>query len=449
MFDDLTAFHNWFVDRNLRNDYRVTVTSLDELDGWTTDFDSGSIRHTSGKFFSVEGIAVAPGGHDSRTAWAQPIIDQPEIGILGIIVTRVGDSFHCLMQAKMEPGNIDLVQLSPTVQATRSNYTRVHHGNAVPYLEYFIRPAPGSVVFDSLQSEQGSWFLGKRNRNMIVEVPDPLPAHDDFCWLSLDDVHALLRIPNLVNMDSRTVLSGLPFLQPPHRGITSGLAEPDGSPRHTLSELLSWFTDAKSRYRLERRRTPLTNLPEWEFSPATIHRPDGRHFTVIGVDVAASNREVARWSQPMVRPVDRGVIAFLGRRLDGEFHVLVHARSEAGTADVVEMGPTVACIPASYRDAPPAEQPRYLDVVQAATPPDILLDVVHSEEGGRFYQAENRYLVIDVGDDFPHRVPTDYCWMTVGQLTGFVRFGNHVNVAARCLLSCMADGVADRAVVAR
>ena len=47
---------------------------------------------------------------------------------------------HCLMQAKMEPGNVNPLQLSPTVQATRSNYTQVHRGTGTRYLEYFVGP---------------------------------------------------------------------------------------------------------------------------------------------------------------------------------------------------------------------------------------------------------------------------------------------------------------------
>ncbi|MFH4268324.1 NDP-hexose 2,3-dehydratase family protein, partial [Acinetobacter baumannii] len=73
---------------------------------------------------------------------------------------------------KVEPGNCNGLQLSPTVQATRSNYTRVHQGRAVPYLEYFVDARKHRVIADVRQSEQGSWFFQKRNRNMIVDVGD-------------------------------------------------------------------------------------------------------------------------------------------------------------------------------------------------------------------------------------------------------------------------------------
>lgn len=441
MFLDLSEFHEWFAERNRKNHYAVSTTPLESMDGWDIKPGSGNIAHRSGRFYSVQGIEVET-DHREAGSWSQPIIVQPEIGILGILIKVIEGTLYCLMQAKMEPGNVNLIQLSPTVQATRSNYTRVHQGSPVPYLEHFVAPRNGRTVFDALQSEQGSWFLAKRNRNMIVEVTDDLHVHEDFCWLSLEQITALLRVPNLVNMDTRTVLSGIPFffedyaerVGPP--AVDLGL---HGEPLHSVEHLLSWFTEAKSRYRLSRRLMCLSDVPRWRRHGGEIVHDDRKHFTVVGVNVLASNREVGQWSQPMLRPTGRGVIFFLGRHIRGVFHVLVHARTEAGTKDVVEMGPTVACIPTNYDGLPPEWRPRYLDVLNRTPPSRILVDVVHSEEGGRFFHAENRYLVIDAGEDFDLNVPDDYCWMTINQLTGFVRYGNHVNVAARCLLSCLVE----------
>jgi oxidase EvaA len=432
VFNDLAEFHDWFDHRRRSSEYRVTPRPLEELDGWRAK--PGVIEHRSGKFFSITGLEVETDHRDIRS-WAQPIIVQPEIGILGLVVKVINGAVHCLMQAKMEPGNINLLQLSPTVQATRSNYTRVHQGRPVPYLDHFLAPRGGRTVFDALQSEQGSWFLGKRNRNMIVEVGGEIPVHEGFCWLSLPQIALLMGQPNLVNMDSRTALSGMPFLY--RDGDDEGAW-------HTFAELLSWFTESKTRYRLSRRLVSLDRLPGWKWSGGRITYEDGRYFTVLGMDVRASGREVASWSQPMLEPAGRGFIAFLGRRIDGAFHVLVHVRTEAGTHDVVEMSPTVSCIPGNYLGSP---KPRFFDAVDWDSSSDHLVDVVHSEEGGRFWHAESRYVITDVGEDFDLDVPDDYCWMTVAQLTRFVRFGNHVNVAARCLLSCLVGETTSTAVV--
>ena len=117
------------------------------------------------------------------------------------------------MQAKIEPGNLNVVQLSPTLQATRSNYTRVHGGKSPTYLEYFNGEKNVIVLVDQLQSEQGARFLHKRNRNIIVEVDEneEIEVKSNFIWVSLGQIKELLRYPNVVNMDSRTVISCIKF----------------------------------------------------------------------------------------------------------------------------------------------------------------------------------------------------------------------------------------------
>ncbi len=444
MFRHTSEFHRWFSEQGRTHAYQVTPTPLDRLDGWDLDPDTGALRHQSGRFFSIDGLAVTT-DHREVTSWAQPIIDQPEVGILGILVKRFDGVPHLLMQAKMEPGNRNLLQLSPTVQATRSNYTRVHQGNAVPYLAHFVAPRPGRVLFDALQSEQGAWFLCKRNRNMIVEVEEDVPVLDGFCWLTLEQVGELLGVENLVNMDSRTVLAGLPPMEPglvpatagtgSFREAVAGSSRPGARAMHDLTGLLSWFAEVKAARQLERTRIPLSQAKGWIRSSERVSHESGRYFSVIGVNVKADSREVGSWSQPMIAPSGRGVVAFLARRVEGVLHLLVKAHTEAGTRDLAEIGPTLKCAPGNYEHLPAHRRPAFWDDVLCAPPERVRLDVVHSEEGGRFYHAENRYLVVEAAGDFPLEVPHDFTWMTVRQLMGMVRYSNHVNVEARNLLA--------------
>jgi oxidase EvaA len=437
------AFHDWFAERRNANSYQVTRVPFGGLSGWRFQPDTGNLVHDSGRFFTIEGLAVDT-DHGEHPHWTQPIIRQPEIGILGILVKEFNGVLHCLMQAKMEPGNVNLTQLSPTLQATRSNYTRVHKGKPIPYLDYFTAPWRGRVLVDVLQSEQGAWFLHKRNRNMVIEVTDDIPLLDDFCWLTLAQLHELLHVDNLVNMDSRTVLSGIPYAAPVDRpsllgedsfrgALLRSLAEHRGA-LHELPALLSWFTEAKTKHSLAQQRIPLNEVAGWKATDEHISNHDGKYFTVIGVDVQASNREVAHWTQPMLAPVGQGLLAFLAKRIGGVLHILVQARTQAGTFDVIEMAPTVHCTPNNYTDARP---PLFLEHVLDAPAEAVRHDVVHSEEGGRFHHAENRYMVIEVGDDFPTEVPPDFIWMTAQQTAGLVRHGNYFNVEARSLLTCL------------
>ena len=437
-------FRPWWSERACSNRFNVTPIPFDELGSWYFDPDTGNLSHSSGKFFTIEGLHVRS-DYGPVGEWSQPVINQPEIGVLGIIVKSFDGVPHCLMQAKMEPGNVNTLQLSPTVQATRSNYTRVHQGSQTRYLEYFAGPGRGRVLVDVLQSEQGSWFYRKRNRNMVVEVTGDLPLHEDFCWLPLRQVLDLLHVDNLVNMDTRTVLSCMPFAPP---GADSGSRHaPEAFRRalglslhrsagalHDLGEILSWFTEEKTRHGVSTRLIPANQIADWKRTSHEIAREDGKHFRVIAVNVEASNREVPSWRQPLLAPVARGIIAFLAKPIEGVMHVLVHARVEPGFIDTVELGPTLQLIQENYAGLP---QPRYLDYVLSASPDRIRFDAALSEEGGRFFDAQNRYMVIEVGDDFPVHCPQDYRWVTLGQLGELLRHGQYLNVQARSLVACL------------
>jgi len=417
----------WLEERRRSNPSTVERVPFRALDGWEFAPDTGDLGHTTGRFFSVHGLRVRTDyGH--RPGWQQPIINQRDVAILGIVAKEIDGVLHFLMQAKMEPGNVNVVQLSPTVQATSSNYLRAHRGARSRYVEYFIDRTQGRVLVDVLQSEQGSWFVGKRNRNIVVEAIGRVEPHDDFCWLTLGEILALLRLPHLVNMDARTVLSCLP-LAPPAAG---------GEERTwwTMPQVRSWLTERKAAYALTADYLPLASVASWRRTADEIVHDERRYFTVIGVRVSATNREVPGWCQPLLAPCRTGLAAFVLRRIGGTPHVLARADLRPGYRDVIEVGPTVQCTPDNYAGRPASERPAYLDLVRS----DRVrrrFDVLHSEEGGRFHHALTRHLVVEVDDDFPLATGPDFTWLTVPQLGELTRNSYQVDMEARSLLLCL------------
>jgi len=234
-------------------------------------------------------------------------------------------------------------------------------------------------------------------------------------------------------MDTRTVLACAP------------VAFPDQRAHHSDTELLSWFTGERSRHEIRLERTPLDEAHGWERGAWSVERADGRYFRVVSVAVEAGSREVANWTQPLFEPNGLGIAAFLTRRIDGVPHLLAHARLEGGFLDTVEIGPTVQCVPENHAPPGSPDRPPFLDLVLEPKPERIRYEAVHSEEGGRFLNAESRYLVVDVDDhaDFPpggsvgSELPPGYCWLTPGQLGSLTRHGRYVNVQARTLLACL------------
>ncbi|WP_338597824.1 NDP-hexose 2,3-dehydratase family protein [Saccharopolyspora sp. SCSIO 74807] len=435
----------WIAERGAAQLHHVERIPFADLHRWRFDDATADLAHDSGRFFRIQGLRVRS-DHGPVTGWTQPIINQPEIGILGILVREIDGVLHCLMQAKTEPGNVNGVQLSPTVQATRSNYQRVHDGNAVPYLEHFRDAPERNVLADVLQSEQGSWFYRKRNRNMVVEVREPLPEHEDFRWVTLGQLHALLAEENLVNMDARTVLSCFPGgFEGAAEGSASdslgaaltGSGDPAAGSLHTTSEVRSWITAQHAEHQVRADLIPLGAVRGWRRTPDEIRHDEHNFFSIVAVDVRSNSREVTGWTQPLLRPHGIGMVALLVKRVDGVLHALVNARVEPGYLDVVELAPTVQCTPENYDRLGVDYRPPFLDAVLHRPAERVLFDTELSEEGGRFHQARNRYQIIEVepgctADDLP-----DFRWLTLHQLTELLKHSHYVNVQARSLIACL------------
>lgn len=432
----------------------VERIAFTDMKMWRRDTPADAIRHDSGRFFSIEGIRVTT-NWGRVPSWDQPIINQAEIGYLGFIAKEFGGVLHFLTQAKIEPGNVNHVQLSPTIQATRSNYTQVHAGKKPLYLEYFQKATAGNVLLDQLQSEQGSRFLQKRNRNIIILAEADVPMHDGFTWLTLGQLKRLMRLDNIVNMDTRTVLSGISYgsyrddALELHGALASDRSGRPGMGRfcrsalssqhavHSIDDVIHFLTELKSNYDLSVEKIPLGCVKDWRATTDEISRHDGKYFKVIAVDVAISNREVVTWQQPMIEPAQPGVCAFICKELNGVIHFAVQAKLECGNKDIIELAPTVQCLTGDYR-APDSEPVPFIDDVLNASADQIILDVVQSEEGGRFYREQNRNMIVLAGDDFPQALPPTFIWMTLNQLLFFIKLNNYLNIQARSLIAAAA-----------
>lgn len=441
----------WIARQNQAVSVSVETMPIADLAHWEINQSTGSLCHDSGHFFSIDGIRVRTNS-GSIPVWDQPIINQPEIGYLGIISKKIDGALHFLLQAKVEPGNISCVQLSPTLQATRSNYSQVHGGVKPLYLEYFQKVESSNILLDQLQSEQGARFLIKRNRNMIIYVADDVQKHENFIWLTLYQIKKLMQYDNLINMDTRTIVSGIQygnanqqsaemiqFLISHNAGsinknsIASSVLGLDGS-TNNLTNIFHFLTKIKSKFDLSVEKIPLNQVKDWHISKNEIFRDDGKYFKIIGVNVAIGNREVITWQQPMVKPSQIGICGFVGKLINGTLHFIVQGKVECGNRDIIEFAPTVQCLIGNYRD-PDSNPVPFLDYLLNASEESIIHDSLQSEEGGRFYHEQNHNRIVLADASFSENLPDNYIWMTLSQLNFFNRFNNYVNIQARSLLA--------------
>lgn len=417
---------------------RIEKVSLSDSVPWHYDQNTGEIRNDSGSFFSITGLIEEKDGIVSE----QPIIIQNEIGYLGIIRKRIDGEMMYLMQYKIEPGNVNQIQISPTIQATKSNFTQKHGGKAPAYLEYFINSEKYKIIADQIQSEQSSRFLGKRNRNIIIELGegdeiDVLPSHD---WMSLTQIKKLMRIDNLVNMDTRTVLASIPFefeSTDDYKDIFKDNALFDsafiGSNENTIPKIYNYINNYKMFVEYKRSIVPLYSMQNWKMQDDAFVCNQKSNFKVIFCDIEIEGREVRQWHQPLLEALGMALFGMFTCVKDNIRMFLVKCRAEVGCFDKIEIGPTVQ---REFISNEPLSETDKLFIEKMNSNHGILFDTILSEEGGRFYHEQNRNVIIDIDCcDVP--MEDGYFWCDCRTLNTLVKVNNTLNIQLRNLLSVL------------
>lgn len=192
--------------------FRAELIGLDEISGWSRDAN-GNVRHQTGQFFAVEGVRVESGVLREVASWDQPIYTQTEGGVLGLIARETPDNgVQFLLYAKAEPGNIGVLQLSPSVQSTWSNIRRAHGGKPSPMLEVLAAKSGVRTIYRAEHNEEGGRFWRKSNENIIVLIDDEAVIQSDmtmFCWASLSQIRELALIDNVLSPFVKTIIAPL------------------------------------------------------------------------------------------------------------------------------------------------------------------------------------------------------------------------------------------------
>ena len=425
---------DWIEERNTAIQVKIHKISLEEDTVWRYIENEGIIANPQRSFFSISGI--------SKGSTQQPILLQNEIGYLGILCKEIEGVLHLLMQAKIEPGNINKIQISPTIQATKSNFTQKHGGNRPDYLDYFLDTGKYCIVVDQIQSEQSSRFLGKRNRNIIIVVDkdtdvEVMPNHR---WMTLGQVKQLMQYDNLVNMDTRTVISCIPFhladsvtAKDYFRDVTLFRSIIQGDGINHLPEIYQYINNERMFGDERPQLIPLTDMQDWTWKNKEFVCTKGYHFKIVFCDISIEGREVKHWTQPLFQAVGIAVFGLICCEIDGILRFVVKSKKEIGNFDGPELGPTIQL----EADEQPSAEMELFFLSCYNNHYGVQKDVILSEEGGRFYHEQNRNIILRVQKEELPPLPKGYFLLDYKTLGTLVQVNNTLNIQLRNLLSLL------------
>lgn len=433
---------NWIDNINRNINVQIAKSKFSESNFWFYDENSGRIRNKNNSFFSITGLREYEFKGDKKIIIEQPVIVQDEIGYLGIICKEIDGIMHFLMQAKIEPGNINKVQISPTIQATKSNFTQKHGGKKPAYIDYFINSNKYKIIVDQIQSEQSSRFFRKRNRNIIICIDDEIDVLPTHRWMTLGEIKALMKIDNLVNMDTRTVLSCIPFYKFSQEeylkwngqirdiSLYNSIFNNDDNTVDVFNKINNFKMFSKYDYEFIK----IKEMKNWVFTNSEIVCKIPHPYKVIFCDIAIDGREVSKWQQPLFAANGNAVFGLFVRIKNDKKEFLVKLKHEIGCFDNVELGPSVQ-IEAVNNDKFDAVETKFLEMLNKHQ--GIIFDHYLSEEGGRFYHEQNRNILILLDDIDSISLSGEYMWLDYKTLNILVQSNNVLNIQLRNLISLL------------
>ncbi len=188
----------------------VSKIDLKKLDKWC--YTENEIHHIDHKYFKIIAVDVTI---DNREVvnWSQPMVEPAQEGLCAFVCKEIDGLMYFVVQAKLECGNYDTIELAPTVQCLTGNYKKTDK-NKLPFLDYVLNAPKEQVVFDTMQSEEGGRFYKEQNRNMLVmadeTISETLPEH--YIWMSLNQMYEFIKFNNYLNIQARSLIAAIQFV---------------------------------------------------------------------------------------------------------------------------------------------------------------------------------------------------------------------------------------------
>jgi len=408
----------WLNKQRSLHKLNVKIIDLNAISNWK--FTKKSIHHNSNRFFKIVGLKILSNFYKKN--WEQPIIIQNEIGILGIIRNKKTKKY--LLQAKVEPGNINKLQIAPTVQATKSNYNRVHGGLKVPYIDYFLKLKKLSIFN---QSEQGFRYLYKFNSNILIEIKKKIVIKKEFYWFSKKEIKEMIKEKNLINMDTISVFSSFISKLKTNNSFNSN---------KTINE---WIKKNDSIYFIKTKIVDLNSLKEWSIKLKKIIHKNNKHFSIIGINVKTSKREINNWSQPILKGKKMAFAGFIKTKIKNTDHYLCRYTLKPGLKKS-----SIGCT-ANTSDISIFDKNINLDNTENKFTKNffftkkyknnIIYDNILSDEGGRFYKCQIRYMISLVDFNDILNIPKNYMFLSHNQIVEMIK-NKRLDIESRLLFAC-------------
>ena len=150
-------------------------------------------------------------------------------------------------------------------------------------------------------------------------------------------------------------------------------------------------------------------------------------FSIFFLDVKANSREVINWEQPIISDHYISLNGFLTSQINKTTHYLLKVINEAGR-NQCQFTSTLSEKNFTFKF------PKKVDFKSFFYKKNYLLDIINSDEGGRFLKNQTRNIICEVKEYKKINIKDKFIWASHNQIVELIN-QNKITIEARNLFA--------------
>jgi oxidase EvaA len=205
-----------------------------------------------------------------------------------------------------------------------------------------------------------------------------------------------------------------------------------------MKKILDIIKLCKKKYFVLINKISLYKLKDWVIKKDVIVNSKKNYFSIIGISVKSSTREINEWEQPIIAQENLAFSGFITKNFNRTLHYLVSFDVKPALKNT--------CLSCTVKTSDINNYKKNYDLsiykkniisqfFIKKKNGKILYNKIQSDEGGRFFKSQIRYSIFQIFDNYHFKIKENYMWISHNQMIDFVK-KKYFDIEARILFAC-------------
>ena len=207
-------------------------------------------------------------------------------------------------------------------------------------------------------------------------------------------------------------------------------------PLNNKKKITKWKNSLNKKYFLKNKIINLNLIKDWNLNKKKISHKTNNYFSVIGIKVKTNKREVTEWNQPIIMGSKMAFVGYLIKKFKNTNHYLCRY--------ILKPGSKMATYTCSVNTSKFKGYKKNKDLTNFQkkliskyfiNSKNVLYDNILSEEGGRFFRCQIRYMIVEIESNVLNKIPNNLIWLSHNQIVDLIK-KKRLDIESRLLFAC-------------